>query len=261
MCRVSVVSYTGQKMNVRPSIGIPVPTSFDPAYNDQSWPEYARAVEQSGGVPVRIELGLDERELRSAIAKIDGVLLPGSGADVNPARYGHLLEPETAPADALRESTDLLLLEAVEREKKPLLAICFGLQSLNVHRGGTLIQHLQPVPVNHRAGRAVAAAHGALIAGDSRLGRTAAVETTLSNEEDRFGRLMINSSHHQAVGAPGDGLLVTARSAEDGVIEALEDEDHPWMLGIQWHPERTMDTSAASRAIFHAFVTAAGEGR
>lgn len=247
-------------MSFRPRIAIPVPTSFDSSYNDQSWPEYARAVQASGGDPARIELGQNPAALLAAAAQCHGVLLPGSGADVNPARYGHASEPETAPPDETREIADRLLLEAVERDRKPLLAICFGLQSLNIYRGGTLVQHLLPVPVNHRAGRAVTAAHALQISGESALA-SIVLQNSATRTSTKSERLLVNSSHHQAVGIAGDGLSITARSVEDGVIEALEDSAYPWLVGVQWHPERTMDTSPASRAVFASFLSAAGATR
>lgn len=235
-------------MRPRPRIAIPVPTSFDTPYNQQSWPEYAAAIEESGGEPVRLEL---TRAI--GLGRFDGILLPGSGADVAPALYGQEVEPETAPADELRQAMDKELLWQVDRAQIPLLAICFGLQSLNVHRGGTLVQHLNPVPVNHRAGRPVREAHSVLIDAESRLGRLAGLASA-----EMEGRRMINSSHHQAVLATGEGLRAVARSAEDGVIEALEDAEHRWMLGTQWHPERTF-ADPLSRAIFDSFVGAASD--
>ena len=241
-------------MPLRPKIAIPVPTSFDAPYNEQSWPEYARAVEESGGEPVRVALDLTPAKLCSLASECQGILLPGSGADMDPARYGHHVQSETAPADQLRENTDRILLEIVDKDRKPLLAICFGLQSLNVHRGGTLIQHLQPIPVNHRAGRAVITAHSVAIASDSKLGGIIIPELLTDTQTPN---LLVNSSHHQAVATPGDSLAIAARSTEDGVIEALEDPSYPWLVGIQWHPERTMQQSSASRAIFTAFLQAA----
>ena len=240
-----------------PTILIPSPTSFDPAYNRQCWPEYAAAVQQSGAEPRLVPLETAERELQALAAQAHGILLPGSGADVAPARYGHEPQTETAPADPLRERIDTLLLEMAEQRRIPTLAVCFGLQSLNVHRGGTLVQHLQPMPVNHRAGRAVADAHASVIAADSDLGHILAGAADVRNDaQDGFMRLMVNSSHHQAIGMPGDSLQVSARSAEDGVIEAVEDRSHPFLVGVQWHPERTFDHSDASRHLLAAFTAA-----
>ena len=241
-----------------PTILVPCPTSFDPAYNQQCWPEYATAVERLGATAVMVPSGRSEETLRRWAETAHGILLPGSGADIAPSRYGHEQQAETAPSDPERERIDTILLEAAEKRRIPTLAICFGLQSLNVHRGGTLVQHLQPVPVNHRAGRAVAQAHASVLSSDSRLGHVLASAGDIQPDtENGFLRFMVNSSHHQAVGIPGDGLRVSARSTEDGVIEALEDGAHPFLIGVQWHPERTFEHSEASRYLLQAFVQAA----
>lgn len=243
----------------RPRIGIPVPTSFNREYNERSWPEYAKAVEDAGGEAIGIPLDLDDQNLSALADDCEAYLLPGSGADIETSRYGHERQPETADADPARERVDWYLLRRAEEEKKPLLCICFGTQSLNVYRGGTLVQHLNPMPVNHSAGRAVGIAHPAVVAKDSLLG-----ELTVKSEapeENDFLRLPVNSSHHQALGIPGEGLRVTARSPEDGVIEAVEGPaDGPFLLALQWHPERTTEISPTSRSIFHRFVTEAAKG-
>ncbi len=233
----------------RPRILIPTPTSFDPEYNRRCWPEYAAAVTEAGGDPVEVQLGQTASTLEALSASAQGILLTGSGADVDPARYGQERDPASAPADPAREETDFALLSAAQRSGKPVLTVCFGTQSLNVFRGGTLIQDLQPVPVNHRAGRTVAKAHPAWIDPQTRF---AGVFVPESESE------MVNSSHHQAVGRVGDGLRVVARSAEDGVIEAIEStEPADWIFGVQWHPERTREVSALSRRIFRGLVTEA----
>ena len=243
----------------RPRILIPVPTSFDEPYNAQSWPEYAAAVAAAGGEAVQVPLTHSISELEALVAGADGVLLPGSGADVDPARYGHERIEASAEADLLREQTDFALIDAAEDQRKPLLCICFGTQSLNVRHGGTLIQDLEPVPVNHRAGRSVQAAHSAIFPADSRLGRILMASGEAVADDDEFARIPVNSSHHQAVNAPGDELRVVGRCPADAVIEALEgsDADH-WLIAVQWHPERTVGSSAASRALFADFLAAAG---
>ena len=193
------------------------------------------------------------------IADCQGILLPGSGADVNPQKYGQETDPETAPADPARENVDELLLQDAHNMGKPIFTICFGTQMLNVWRGGTLIQHLTGMPVNHKAGRTVGVAHTASVAADSLLGSLAAAQNPPT--EAGFLRLPVNSSHHQAIGIAGDGLRVTARSPEDGVVEAIENTPDavggPFVLGVQWHPERTFDDSVASRALFSRFVAEA----
>lgn len=242
-----------------PLIGIPVPTSRDLEYNRRSWPQYARAVQLSGGDAVRIELR-SRAEMQQAAASCDGFVLPGSPADVQPGRYGQEVDALCAPADLVREECDDLLLEAAERQNLPVLGICFGLQSMNVWRGGSLIQHLTPMPTNHGAGPEVAIAHSVLVPVKSCL--ASLLDEEEASAEGEFLRLPINTSHHQAVAAPGSGLRIVGRSPEDGVIEALEGEacgemGAPFLLGVQWHPERSFDLSATSRALFAQLVVTA----
>jgi putative glutamine amidotransferase len=243
----------------RPRIAIPIPTSKDFEYNHRSWKLYADAVERSGGEAVEVPLGEPPATTATLIADCQGVLLPGSGADVNPQKYGQEPIEECAPADLARENVDELLLQDAHNMGKPIFTICFGTQMLNVWRGGTLVQHLTGLPVNHKAGRAVSVAHTAAVAPDSLLGDVVAVEDL--PERDGFLRLPVNSSHHQAIDTAGDGLRVSARSSEDGVIEAIEGAPDGvggnFVLGVQWHPERTFEESAASRALFARFVAEA----
>jgi len=239
----------------RARIAIPVPTSGNAEYNQRSWPQYAAAVEAAGGEAIRVELG-SARELREAARGVSGILLPGSGADVLPERYGAELDPATNPADKARETVDWTLLEEAERNRLPVLGICYGLQSLNVYRGGSLVQDLLPLPVNHSAGKTVAVAHSADVAPESFLA------SLLTQDEaprhDDFLRLPVNSSHHQAIAEPGTGMRIVARCPEDGVIEAIEadyDPNDPWFfMAVQWHPERSTDISAASRSLFTRLV-------
>jgi putative glutamine amidotransferase len=239
----------------RARIAIPVPTSGDAEYNHRSWPQYAAAVEAAGAEAVRVELGTT-KALREAARGCSGILLPGSGADVLPARYGADTDPATNKADEAREVADWTLLEEAERHRLPVLGICYGLQSLNVYRGGSLVQDLLPLPVNHSAGRTVAVAHTADVAPQSLLGSL--VASAEAPEHDGFLRLPVNSSHHQAISEPGPGMKIVARCPEDGVVEAIEssyDPNNPWFfMAVQWHPERSTDISAASRALFARLV-------
>jgi putative glutamine amidotransferase len=251
---------------MKPRIALPIPTTTDLEYNGRSWPAYAKAIEQSGGEPVEIPLNLPEKQVLELARSCQGVCLPGSPADVDPKRYGMDVDPATSPADPAREAVDFLLLDEAAAHAKPVLGICFGVQSLNVWRGGTLVQDLTPMPVNHSAGAKVAIAHTALIAKDSQL--ASLLDTSEAPEADDFLRLPINTSHHQSVAAPGDGLRIVARCPDDGVVEAVENDpdyrggetDQPqFLLGLQWHPERSFDISAASRSIFSRLITEAAK--
>ena len=232
-----------------PRIAIPVPHSGDPEYAERSLPRYERAVEIAGGTPVRIPLDQTPAAVMNLIERCDAVLLPGSKADVDPAKYNATRNEKTASADARRDTVDELLLQDAYNMRKPILGICYGLQILNVQRSGTLIQHIES-PVNHEAGRKVSVAHMVEVDAASRL--AGIVKATPGLE------IPVNSSHHQAADVVGDGLRVVARCPQDGIIEALEgtSPDH-FVLAVQWHPERSVENDEPSRAIFQALVDAA----
>jgi putative glutamine amidotransferase len=231
----------------KPRIAIPEPTSHDIAYNERSWKQYAQSVEAAGGEVVKIPLSAPPAEVAQLASLCQAVLLPGSGADVNPEKYGQTPVPECAPPDPAREAVDELLMQDAANLHKPLFGICYGFQSWNVWRGGTLIQDLKTI-VNHKPGREVREAHRVSVAENSRI-----AEITGAAE------LVVNSSHHQALDNPGDGLTITARSIEDGVIEAVEGTGEQFVVAVQWHPERIFDSDPASRALFKAFVEAAAQ--
>jgi len=244
----------------RPRIAIPIP-STDPEYSGQAWQQYASAIERSGGEAVVVPLEEPPATTARLVAECQGILLPGSGADVNPQKYGQEPVAACAPADLARENVDELLLQDAHNMGKPIFTICFGTQMLNVWRGGTLVQHLTGQAVNHKAGRTVPVAHIAAVAPDSLLGELLAEEDV--TERDGVLLLPVNSSHHQAIESAGDGLRITARTPEDGVVEAIENKPNglggSFVLGVQWHPERTFDDSAISRALFARFVAEAAE--
>jgi putative glutamine amidotransferase len=234
-------------MKSNPHIAIPEPTSFDHAYNQRGWPQYARAVEFAGGVAVPVPLTESPATVAKIVAGCAGVLLPGSGADLDPLKYGQKSHPESADPDPARETVDEILLREAFNQRKPILGICYGLQSLNVWRHGSLRQHV----LEHAPGRDVHEAHPLRVENPSQLAEILGV---------RDAAPKVNSSHHQAVATVGDGLAIVARSEPDGIIEALEGTSaDQFVLGVQWHPERTLTIQASSRAIFDAFVKAARE--
>jgi len=231
----------------KPRIAIPEPISTDVGYNQRSWPLYAHAVENSGGIAVKVSLNSTQAEIAQVVASCEGVLLPGSGADVDPEKYGQERISECGPADPAREAVDELLMQDASNLHKPLLGICYGFQAWNVWHGGALIQHLNTA-VNHKPGRDVREAHHIAVAEGSRLGEIVGTED-----------LVVNSSHHQGLARPGDGLAVVARSPQDGLIEAVEGLDEQFVVAVQWHPERSFEYDPASKALFSAFVKSAAE--
>lgn len=233
---------------MKPRIAIPIPHSGDQEYAMRAIPQYERAVELAGGEPVRVPLDRTPAEVMKIIERCDAVLLPGSKADVDPAKFGAEKHPKTEAADPKRDTVDELLLQDAYNMHKPILGICYGLQILNVYRSGTLLQHVEST-VNHEAGRKVPVAHQVVVEPGSKL-----------SEILGAGSLPANSSHHQAAESIGDGLKVVARSPEDGIIEGLEgtSPDH-FVIAVQWHPERSFNDDSHSRAIFAALVEAARE--
>jgi putative glutamine amidotransferase len=236
---------------MRPRIAIPVPHS-DQEYAGRSFPQYQRAVAMAGGETIRIPLDGITGEALNLIESCDAILLPGSKADVDPTKYKASPHPKTAASDLGRDQVDELLLRDAYKERKPILGICYGLQILNVHRAGTLLQHIESA-INHAAGRQVSVAHEVAVEPGSKLG--AIVRT-------RDAAIPVNSSHHQSADHIGDGLRVAARCPQDGIIEAIEgtSADH-FVLAVQWHPERSVDEDERSRALFRALVSAASARR
>ena len=278
---------------MKPRIAIPLPHGGDVEYAQRAIPQYERAVELAGGEPVRIPLDRPPAEVMKLIERCDGVLLPGSKADVDPAKFGAARHPKTEAADAKRDTVDELLLQDAYNMRKPILGICYGLQILNVYRSGTLVQHIESA-VNHEAGRKVPIAHevevepgsklAEIVSGNSpahstatqaiwqrasspvgsRQARQKALDGEWSTRKGTAGShalpIAVNSSHHQSADVIGDGLKIVARSPQDGITEAIEGTlpDH-FVLAVQWHPERSYEDDEHSRAIFRALVEAAEE--
>jgi putative glutamine amidotransferase len=236
-------------MPMKPRIAIPVPNS-DPEYSTRALPHYVNSIAGAGGEPVVIALNLSNAEAVQLAKSCDGILLPGSPADIDPQKYGETPRPETAPPDAARDNIDELLLQDAHNMRKPILTICYGTQSLNVWRGGALLQHIESAVQHSRtpgAPRTEVIEHAAQVEPGSGL-------AALTREES----ITVNSSHHQAVATPGDALRVVARSPADDIVEAVEGvaEGH-WVLGVQWHPERTFEKNEVSRRIFEKLIAEA----
>ena len=238
-------------MNKRPRIGIPMRIELptDRFYLSRY---YSEAVEAAGGAPMHVSLIPKRDYIDSVVAGLDGILLPGSDSDVDPLRYGHQPHPKLGAVHPIKDETDLLLIEAAERKQIPVFAICFGMQVLNVSRGGTLIQDIGsqvPEAIKHEQGATRdRPSHRIGLSEKTRLSSIAEVEAAL-----------VNSHHHQAIETLGANLIATAWST-DGIIEALEDpRPDRFVVAVQWHPELGWERDAISQRLFAAFVTEAAK--
>lgn len=211
---------------------------------------YSEAVEAAGGLPVHLPLIPRSDFIKGVMADLDGLLLPGSDSDVDPQRYGREPHPKLGAVHPEKDETDLLALAEAEDLAMPLFAICFGLQSLNVSRGGTLIQdiasqhenaikHEQGAPRDRHS-------HRVRLLEDSVVGQIAGSESA-----------PVNSHHHQAVETLGRELVATAW-APDGIVEAVEDpRGDRFVVGVQWHPELGWERDELSVALFKRFIAEA----
>jgi putative glutamine amidotransferase len=213
---------------------------------------YIRAVQAASGLPVIISPILKEDELHGLFRRLDGLLFSGGG-DIDPAIFGQVRHPATRGVSEERDRAELALARWALAEDKPMLAICRGIQVMNIAAGGTLIQDIpaqipdaaahtfsDDTPRDHIA-HAVAVEAGARLA--HILGGT---------------RVTTNSWHHQSCQAPGQGIVYTAW-APDGVVEGAEAPGHRFAVGVQWHPEEMFHARADMLALFRALVEVSGK--
>ena len=209
--------------------------------------DYCEALEGLGAIPLHIPLIPKREYLREVLENLDGILLPGSDTDVDPLRFGEQPHPNLGRIIFEKEETDLIVLEEAEKLKLPVLGICFGMQIINVFRGGTLIQDIEaqvPKCVRHQQGKPLARnSHSIDIEKDSLLSSFIEVKN-----------VAVNSHHHQAIGKLGKDLKATAW-AKDGVIECIEaTSNETFLMGVQWHPELSWNSDALSTKIFEIFI-------
>ena len=200
---------------MKPRIAIPIPNSRRMLYVRAALPQYQHAIRAAGGEPVVIEVRSSPSEIANKVKQCDGVLLPGSPADVDPEKYGAERHAATAAADPYRDNTDELLLQDAYNMRKPVFGICYGLQSLNVWRTGTLVQDLA-TPIKHNAGRSVSEAHRVHVEPQSRL---AAIlqDVGIVRAGQRFaGELQPSSVGGNRGRWPARGGLVRRRRRERG---------------------------------------------
>lgn len=218
--------------------------------------DYSEALEACGAVPYHISLIPDRGYILEIVKNVDGILLPGSDTDVDPLIFGEEPRPNLKKIIPVKESTDLLILDIAEKQNKSVLGICFGMQILNVSRGGTLFQDIETDIENcvkHEQGKPLARnSHSLEIEKESLLARL----ITNHKGGNRTTDIKVNSHHHQAVKKVGKNLRSTAW-AKDGVIECIEDtREDRHILGVQWHPELSWKTDILSKNIFESFVSA-----
>jgi putative glutamine amidotransferase len=246
-------------MRRRPIIGIPTQTlhAMDgiPEGLPESWvmnQRYSRVVAAAGGLPVMIPLLEDDGTLRALYDRMDGVLIPG-GVDMDPSNYGETPLPTCGRLDPARDRVELQFARWAIAEGKPLFGLCRGLQIVNVALGGTLYQDIA-------AQRNDAIKHDYFpTAGYSRDHLAHSVTVTSGSRLDAMvgtAPLRVNSMHHQAVKDLAPGLAPTA-VAPDGLIEALESTDQPFVLGVQWHPESLTERDPRMQRLVAGFVEVA----
>jgi len=232
---------------MKPVIGIGSDVQSRPGKRDRAftYTTYIDSLRRAGAIPVLIPP--QPEDAADLVEERDGLLLAG-GDDCDPAICGEERNPSVEPMDARRQSNDLTLAKAARERGIPTLGICLGLQVMNVAAGGSLVQDINSemqTEIEHVSEPEDRARHNVIIEDGTRL---AAI---LGGGRE----INVNSSHHQAIKGIGRGFRVTAE-APDGIVEGLEDPDHPFYLGVQWHPEDMGGENSAS-ALFGAFVEAA----
>ncbi len=250
---------SSQGVSKRPLIGVPTGREKSQRFFGLALyimnQTYVRTLENLGALPVLIPLQMSEATLQGIFSRLDGLLLPG-GEDLDPSTYGAERHPQLGATDKERDRTELLLTEWALAEGMPVFGVCRGIQVINVACGGTLYQDLHSerpdfakhdyFPPNYERFRV---SHGIHVETDSRLAHA------LGSVHE------VNSMHHQGINQLGNGLRAVA-TAEDGLVEAVEVPELPFIVGVQWHPEELAKTDQHSCSLFYDFVRAsAGEWR
>jgi putative glutamine amidotransferase len=241
----------------KPIIGITLSQTLP--QKEKRWPSryefdwcnkaYHYAIEKSGGLPIGLFNTSDKRIINEYLNSVDGVLFTG-GADLRPANYGQKPHPATSPSGLERDGFEIQLIGAVLRARKPIFCICRGHQILNTYLKGSLYQDLSLYPAT------------TLIHSDSDQTGKVFHKVELAKESLLFEiigqrTITVNSSHHQFVKDLGKGLIATA-FAPDEILEGMELSDYPFLVSVQWHPERIFERPH-SQKLFRAFIAQASK--
>ncbi|MEO5859830.1 MAG: gamma-glutamyl-gamma-aminobutyrate hydrolase family protein [Pyrinomonadaceae bacterium] len=218
--------------------------------------DYAEAIEAAGGTPIHIALIPKKDFISDIVSTLDGILLPGSASDIDPGYWNEDPHPTIGRVIPEKDQTDLMVLAEAEERGQPVFGICFGMQALNVSRGGSLIQDIETEikdSIQHRQGIPRARnSHSIKIASESIIEKALGVGSVTTK---------VNSHHHQAIRNVGKNLRPIAW-ANDGVIEGVEDtREGRFSLGVQWHPELSWSWDALSGNLFGIFVKECGTRR
>jgi putative glutamine amidotransferase len=239
---------------MKPLIGIPTRTqTVDNITFHALASTYTRALDLAGGTPLLIPLRLGEEALRDIFARLDGLLLAG-GVDLHPREYGESVEPFCGEIDEARDAAELRLTRWAMQKHMPILAICRGIQTLNVAMGGSLYQDLAAQVANSLPHRHVKGNPYNLLVHSIEIDTQSALARTLGATH-----VEVNSLHHQAVKQVAPGFHSVAR-APDGVIEGIEADDGRFALGVQFHPEWLHDDDTRMLRLFAEFVRASQNG-
>jgi putative glutamine amidotransferase len=223
----------------------PTPQGEPPQHEMALGLKYLRALELAGAIPIVVP-PLSLPLAAGLLDRVDGLCMSG-GPDLDPRAYGERAHSRTGPVESDLDDFELALARDADARGLPILAICRGLQVLNVARGGTLYQHLPDLgsDINHRQTEG---------GGETTHGVSFQLSTRIASVLDRE-QAEVNSFHHQGVALLGEGLVVTGR-ASDGTVESIEATDREFVLGVQWHAECLVDRPEQA-ALFRAFVDAA----
>ena len=214
--------------------------------------DYEESIRRAGGEPWVLDPAADR--LPDVVARVAGVLLTGGG-DVDPSLYGDAPHPAFSAAEPGRDAYEIELVRRALEADLPVFAICRGVQVLNVARGGTLIQDIPSELSGALKHRREGSDQPFTLAHDVWLDTGSRIQTLMSDGGSETESCQVNSRHHQAIKAPGEGLVAVA-TAPDGIIEAVEDPSRRFCVGVQWHPENFYRTGEF-RALFEGFVKAA----